>query len=604
MLSLWNDALTPDLTPPYPTYSYLLAKGGEDTYDLSPDGYKSIKRTAVAGEKLRTPDLSYISDWTENLYHRMSVSLNCDGNDSYRSQEIMYCKSSILYWINTYVWTFDPRLEEGERRAPFATYEFQDDAIKWMLDRIQAQESAVIEKSRDMGASWMMAAIAVWMCVFYENMVPYFMSMREFDVDDRTPDSLFGKCRFLLENLPEWQKAGWIQHANDIDTKMSMKFPKTGSNLKGILSKGTAGRSGRAKVVMADEFAFVEDSEKVLRSLGDLSKCKFYVSTANGMANAQYRMAMDRNMQKLTLHWKRSNHPMKNTEWATLRRNRPDVTAETWASEQEIDYAGSTPGRVYSKFISVEDARLPWCHVKSGPYYEYDKNYDVWTGQDYGQADDTFICYAQRKPSLPEHHDFTKEMLVFVDEDYGDGITVDEWRYILNNKGYRYAEHIGDWRTGNQSDSLRSTWIKNFRREITGPIYSHRLGMSVDPGPVVIILGRYVTEDGPIQTVQRKLNTIGAIAINPDKCPMLLMAAQNWSYPTQENPLNGITEKIPGSKPNHDAFSHAMKAFGYIIDWLYGKDRVEEGKNFSAPYSTGQQDQIPWDFRTGGAKML
>jgi len=33
---------------------------------------------------------------------------------------------------------------------------------------------------------------------------------------------------------------------------------------------------------------------------------------------------------------------------------------------------------------------------------------------------------------------------------------------------------------------------------------------------------------------------------------------------------------VPGSKPNHDQYSHANKALSYGVDWIYGKSVTDE----------------------------
>ena len=164
---------------------------------------------------------------------------------------------------------------------------------------------------------------SVWLALFYDMREALFMSMREEDVDDRTPSSLMGKARFCLNNLPEWMRAGWVEGGAN-DNSMKLLFPETKSSIKGILSRGTAGRSGRATVCFNDEFAFVEDSTAVLAALSELSNSKIYLSTANGAGNEFYRMADDPATNKKTFHW--TLHPLKNEESQRLKRNEPDMT--------------------------------------------------------------------------------------------------------------------------------------------------------------------------------------------------------------------------------------------------------------------------------------
>jgi len=62
------------------------------------------------------------------------------------------CEAEILFYINAFVWTYDPR--KPEALVPFITYDYQDDGILEIQEAI-GRHDLLAEKSRDMGASWM-----------------------------------------------------------------------------------------------------------------------------------------------------------------------------------------------------------------------------------------------------------------------------------------------------------------------------------------------------------------------------------------------------------------------------------------------------------------
>ena len=76
------------------------------------------------------------------------------------------CSRDILYWINTFVWTFDPR--KPNPKIPFITYEYQDEAFLAMDEALPGAggefkgHDVIIEKSRDMGASWICLTLFAW----------------------------------------------------------------------------------------------------------------------------------------------------------------------------------------------------------------------------------------------------------------------------------------------------------------------------------------------------------------------------------------------------------------------------------------------------------
>lgn len=569
--------LSPELAkvpvPAYPTLQLLVANGGETTYRFEPrTSSHSSPYRAEAGELLRAPDLRFLPDIRENLQYRALVDDQAKRNREHRAAQMFFCRASCLYWINVFVWTYDPRLK-NIRSTPMVTYQIQDRFVSWLLTAIANDASGIGEKSREIGASWLLAEIMVWLSIFHNDMTCYMMSMIEDNVDDRTADSLLGKCRYILSNLPEWMRGGWEERKIGVDTSMQIKIPATGSLIKGILSKSTAGRSGRATIVVADEFAFVEESEKVLRSLMALSNCKTYISTANGMSNAFYRMRSDPRANLFRMHY--SEHPLKDQEWVRWKKAEPEMTEESWASEFEIDYAGSTAGRVYPQFISLPSPEAPWVHLKQDnhSFWGFEPQYDVLTGQDYGISDEAFFVFAQRKPAPPEFQAKTKETLVFFDEDGDTNTTVDEWRWVLNSKGYRYSLHVGDDRTGNQRESMGSSWVRNFRRYIDKPVHVKRAGRVVHPGPPIIVKTKRTSIARYIQTVQRLLNTPGAIAVNAAGCPLIVAGFQNWAYPTEINPITGKMERVKDAGPDHGGatgYSHRMWAVAHLLDYLYG----------------------------------
>ena len=262
------------------------------------------------------------------------------------------------------------------------------------------------------------------------------------------------------------------------------------------------------------------------------------------------------------------------------------MTTERWAKEQDINYHGSTTGRVYPEFVSVEDSLIPWSHVKTGdPYYDYDPAYPVYTGMDFGMADPTSILFAQIKPTPSEFHMFTKEMLVIFDELEDRSVGVWEARHILNHRGYQYAEHVGDMRTATQRDSTGATWLSNFKAFRDRPVWSEYFKKHITLGAPIIVKGKFNTEFAPIQTMKTLLKTPGAFAINGDKCSNTVLAFENWAYPTQPDPITGKPKPVPGSKPKHDGFSHSMKAGVYLVDWLRNGPKLKKN---------GEYDDYDW----------
>ena len=571
LLTLWNEALPPESIPSWPGPKLAEAKGGETNYYIASEVKVSDSRSRIivgeraaeVGEALRDPTMRFIPDWSENLSYRLETEQLVGDDPEMQSLERSLCKSSILYFVNTYCWTYDPRRKDN-RKIPFATYPFQDDVLTWMVWLLSYGRGGLGEKSRDMGFSWMAVAMGVWLSVCFELTESLFMSMREEDVDNRKMGSLLGKVRFLVSNLPEWLRAGWVEHGQ-MDNSMSVGFPETKSSIQGILSRGTAGRSGRSTICFADEFAFVEESESVLAALTELSNSKVFLSTPNGMGNAFARMAEDPGTIKKTLHW--YLHPLKNDDWAKWRRSEPDMTEELWAQEHGIQYETSTIGGVFTEFQTFPLEDVPWVHVQEGSFVEYDPAFDVYSTTDLGISDPCSTLFMQIKPAPDELKVFGNICYVFFAEHEARNMTAYDLRYYINQQPYRYREHIVDVRTGNAKESSGKSWKENLADDRIQPAYSKFFRRVIDPGKPVYVTGKRSYEDPTLEKMRTLLNIPGGVVFSKFGCPHAVRAMQNWSFP-----IDTETRKPrPGSSPEHSEWSHACKAILYLIDWLYKK---------------------------------
>ena len=575
LASFWNGALPPEAIPAYPKIALSRAKPGVSTWEWDAENRVSRQRPAEEGELLRDADLKFIPDPTENLLYRIQVNERARRDPAFAGLQREICKSSILYYTNVFVWTFDPRrIQSGfDAELPFCTFPFQDDYLEWKLWTLKHQMTGVCEKSRDMGVTWLNMDSVSYLINFFPGAVAYLTSLREEDVCNKGSDSLFGKVRYIQSRLPDWLRNGWEQGSRD-DIHLSITIPDVGSAVRGQKVESTGGRGGRATVLEADEYAHVTAGEDVQKDIASVAPSTFYTSTPKGMDNAFARLAHQPGMNKKTLHWRL--HPLKNDEWAVKERLK-GYTDETWAQEFELQYEKSTSARVFPQFVSFDEPHVPWCHLQNTNYFKYDPAYDVYTGQDYGMSDPTAIVFMQIKPCVPEFRanirdcPFPGMMFLFFDmlEEPG-GFGAWEVRHALWERKYRYRLHIGDQRTGHQRDSVSSTWIKNLRKAAPVPMWSEFYRRSIDVGLPIIVEGKTAPLNDVLMSVATALQTPGRIAVNPETCAPLVQGFQNWSYPTQVGP-NGVDVAIPGSEPKHIPYSHRMMAMAYLLHHLAGR---------------------------------
>jgi phage terminase large subunit len=254
------------------------------------------------------------------------------------------CATDIIYWFNRWVWTYDPRLvgKPGGAYVQFKLWPRQREVVLWLIDRIKAAEEGLVEKSRDTGATYLTAGVALHQWLFNPGFKATFGSRKVDYVDKKdNPDSIFAKLRIMLRRLPpEMMPEGfnWSQH----DNYMRISNPDTGSIISGE-GGDDMGRGGRSSMYVVDEAAFVPNAETVEKALSGNTDCVIWVSSVNGMGNlfARKRHSIMKPHQIMRLHWR--DDPRKTEEWAANKQaSFSDPT--TWASEYDIDYSASVEG--------------------------------------------------------------------------------------------------------------------------------------------------------------------------------------------------------------------------------------------------------------------
>lgn len=245
------------------------------------------------------------TSYRENLLFRKEIVGNCLENDDYRQEVVNACSRDILFWINTFVWTYDPRKDNPV--VPFLTWEFQDAAFS-ALDLGCGKHDMLIEKSRDMGASWIVLTLFTHRWLF-KPMQSFLMVSRKEEYVDKSGDmkGLFQKVDFILDRLPHWMVPSYTRN------KLHLKNNFNGSTIDGESTNGDVGRGDRRTAILKDEFASVDNDYEVEAATRDVTKCRLYNSTPKGTSNAFYdkrqKMASETPDRLIRMHW--SRHPEK-----------------------------------------------------------------------------------------------------------------------------------------------------------------------------------------------------------------------------------------------------------------------------------------------------
>tara|TARA_R110000824_G_scaffold32222_1_gene104179 strand:+ start:947 stop:2782 length:1836 start_codon:yes stop_codon:yes gene_type:complete len=314
----------------------------------------------------------------ENLEFRRKICASATDIEVQR-QLWTACKRDILFFINTFCWLYEPRNSRlrgtTSNVIPFITYEFQDNALLQMNEALGEQDVG-IEKSRDLGATWMFLTLFFYHWMFHDFSSFGVMS-RNADLVDKPgkKDTLMWKLDFLLKGdgnrggLPSWMQP------NSYRSIMLLENRDNGSTFEGASTTEDAFRGGRKKAIALDEFAaFPSGADyEAQAATQHATDSRFFVSTPKGASGAYYDvMHTPSNMVRVVMDWKM--HPdrrigMYTTEEGELKLvdpeyphpegykfvldgkerspyydtecNRPGATAQSIAQELDRDYGGS-----------------------------------------------------------------------------------------------------------------------------------------------------------------------------------------------------------------------------------------------------------------------
>lgn len=269
-----------------------------------------------------------------------------------------------LIWANLFAWLYEPRdainPARGLRRLPFLTWPCQDAAAIRAIRAIREEHDMVIDKSRDMGATYVLVYILVWLWLFEAGFAGLVGSRKEELVDRADdPKALFWKIEYCVEHLPRWmvpRNNRTFAHLVNYDT---------GATIDGESTNTDFARGDRRRVILLDEFASVDNGEEILAATGDATGCRLYNSTPKGRGNAFGRIRFSGQVEVATLHW--SAHPQKKRGLYRATENGIEILDGWTGTVDQIHPNHPTERRTYRvgdggdyPFIADGKLRSPW----------------------------------------------------------------------------------------------------------------------------------------------------------------------------------------------------------------------------------------------------
>lgn len=268
-----------------------------------------------------------------------------------------FYKSKPAAFINHWCTTFDPRNAAVGKptRFPFIMFKRQEELVEFVMACLDGQATGLVEKSRDMGATWLCCALTVWLWLFGDSVAIGWGSRKKEQLDRLgDPSTIFEKLRILILNLPKQLLPVGLNERDHL-TFMRCVNPENGSTIIGEIGDDI-GRGARTLIYFVDEAAHLDHPEKVEASLLDTTRTRIDISSVSGLGSIFHRkreagkdwvrgQKCDRTHTNIfVMDWR--DHPDKTEEWYNREKKRLTEygMAHVFAREVDRDYAASVEG--------------------------------------------------------------------------------------------------------------------------------------------------------------------------------------------------------------------------------------------------------------------
>lgn len=293
---------------------------------------------------------NYSEEFTKRANRLMAIRANpvlaAGAREYYRDKPIEF----IEHWCCTY----DPRnASKGlPTLMPFNLFPRQKEFVQFLVECLDGEQSGLIEKARDIGATWVCCAFSVWIWLYKNGASVGWGSRKEMYVDKLgSPDSIFEKMRIIIKNLPSFLRPKGLDLKEHL-SYMRIINPENGASITGEAGDNI-GRGGRKLLYFKDESAHYERPQLVEAALGDNTNVQIDISSVNGLGN-MFHMRREAGVewtptsgvvkgktQVFIFDWR--DHPLKTQEWYDEREAKAKSEGMIHLFRQEVDrsYTGA-----------------------------------------------------------------------------------------------------------------------------------------------------------------------------------------------------------------------------------------------------------------------
>lgn len=472
--------------------------------------------------------------------------------EGWTAEQLQRCIQDVHYFICTCVMTFDPRPGVAEPYSLLELYPYQHEYVDELVYAIETGDNLMVEKSRDMGISWVTLAVIIWFWLFREGFQALLGSYLEELVDNGAPDSLFGKFDIILRFLP-FSPQGFDDKKHR--TYMKLFNPMNGAIISGAAPTSRFARAGRYTAILMDEIPFWNNPDQSFASAGESSRCCILIATPPKSRNFVTALRNSGLIKVLSYHWKR--HPLKDEVWYEEQISKK--TPETVARELDINWEGSITGRYYPEadFMRLGD-------------FPYHPEWPLFVSHDPGRLPDPYaLIWWQVDPitaririiySMERYNWDTAKFFPFFPDNSGLPNTIDsKYEYddadleLMRITSYfKVAVHMGDHYGWNQQPTDGSSVYGTFRKG---------LGVYVNTNTKAI-------EHEPRRTALAPLLRICDVNDTPNT-RILIECLKNARVPERREGHQSTSEETD-KKPIHDWTSHYRSSAEYFaVNYRY-----------------------------------
>lgn len=451
-----------------------------------------------------------------------------------------------VYFFETFLYTFNPKEDPFHFR--FVPFPFQRRLIREIIKAIRGGNDLFLEKCREMGATYVVLGVFIWMWL-WEPAANFLIGSRKEDyVDNRRggvvgnkEESLFGKIDYMMTRIPKYiLPVGYNsdKHFNF----MSLVNPENGNAISGESSNQNFSRGGRQRAIMLDEFAFWDNDTAAWGSTADTTNCRIVLTTPGirpGKAKRLRHGKDGENIKVITLPY--HFDPRKTKKWLEGERKRRSV--EDFNREIMINWDLSITGRVYPEIENAAYGDFPFI-----------KNAVLYCSGDYGLDGTVWLFWqinpANGKPRLIDGYVNEKQIIQFYFPLFGKPIdskftyTDEDLKAIKEISQYPTAIHFGD------VDVRKKSFVKS----TSTLVELQKAGIFVQSNTNNdFVTRRDITKSWLARGIEINQNS---------RTDYILECFKMYRYPERSEESQATT---PIVKPIHDFTSHPSTAMEYFF---------------------------------------